>query len=772
MTIPLHDRAKDLLALGTLSGIDFVEIADPSETTLVVHFMTGGVALQNQIQSVTISGGETIPTVAVLPIAPADWGTDAANNTTLTLRVLAPGDFSTYVLTIKSPLIDEYYDHVPFSFKALCPRDIDCETPPVVCPTDAVDVPPIDYLAKDFLSFRKALSDFSALRYPAWQERSEADFGVMFMEALCAVADDLSYQQDRLAAQAYLDSATERRSVVRHARLVDYEPRPATSSRVLLRFWVTAGPIPAGLLVTATTADGARIEFETGTGLADTTDYPVRVEWNEMSPWWWDDGETCLRQGATELWIDGGNATLQLGPGLSLLLETPPKEPGNPPTRQLVTIVSATSEHDGVYGEDVTHVVFREPITHHHDYTLGTHFYANLVPATQGRRYTEGFAIDTAPAGGARALVRTGPNRTTQYLYPLRNAPLAYLLDGLGGALPEVRLMRTDVPTRWQWIRTLLDAEQFPEHPVFTLDPMRYSPVGDVAADGERSFDYDGSDGAIVRFGDGTFGDVPEPGATFVLDYRVGGGAIGNVAADSITNIDPTSLLATRADAVTNPFAAAGGADAEPDETVRRLAPQAFRAKQFRAVRPEDYAAAAETLPWVERAGTTFRWTGSWLTVFTAVDPLASEIPSDPETREAIALLNRYRMTGYESYVLPPRYASLDLRVTVCARPDVFCGDVEAALRATLGSGEGGFFHHDQFVFGQPLEKSRLEAAIQRSYGVDGVLEIRFRRRGVTNGFVPMRERVTVASNEIVRADGDPSRPDAGSVTIVVRGGK
>ena len=47
-------------------------------------------------------------------------------------------------------------------------------------------MPPIDYLAKDFLSFRQALLDFSALRYPQWQERSEADFGVMFLEALSA----------------------------------------------------------------------------------------------------------------------------------------------------------------------------------------------------------------------------------------------------------------------------------------------------------------------------------------------------------------------------------------------------------------------------------------------------------------------------------------------------------------------------------------------------------------------------------------------------------
>ena len=32
------------------------------------------------------------------------------------------------------------------------------------------------------------------------QERSEADFGVMFLEALSALADDLSYMQDRVGA--------------------------------------------------------------------------------------------------------------------------------------------------------------------------------------------------------------------------------------------------------------------------------------------------------------------------------------------------------------------------------------------------------------------------------------------------------------------------------------------------------------------------------------------------------------------------------------------
>src|SRR5579862_6791363 len=257
MTMPGKDRLSKLLdpANTTLNGIDFVEIASADQTTLRVHFLNTVAFAGSPPGSVspTITGGETIPTVAVLPINPAsDWSQDAYGRPLLNLHVAAPGDFSFYTFTIVNDALDRFYNNVTFSFKALCPSNLDCEVPAPPCPPPSGILPPITYLAKDFLSFRKALSDFSALRYPEWQERSEADFGVMFMEALSSLADDLSYTQDRIAAEAFIETATQRRSVIRHARLLDYEPSPSTSSRVFLQFDVTAiGQIPLGLLVSA-----------------------------------------------------------------------------------------------------------------------------------------------------------------------------------------------------------------------------------------------------------------------------------------------------------------------------------------------------------------------------------------------------------------------------------------------------------------------------------------------------------------------------------------
>ncbi len=49
---------------------------------------------------------------------------------------------------------------------------------------------------------------------------------MMLAELLSAVGDDLSYTQDRIAAESTLATATQRVSAVRHARLVDYDVRP------------------------------------------------------------------------------------------------------------------------------------------------------------------------------------------------------------------------------------------------------------------------------------------------------------------------------------------------------------------------------------------------------------------------------------------------------------------------------------------------------------------------------------------------------------------
>ncbi len=781
MTDAPHDRLASLLAQGaTINGIDFIEITSADQTALSVHFLNkievNGALDQNE--PVTIAGGETIPTVTVKPGTPA-WSHDSEGRVLLTFSVVAPGDFSNYTLTLRrasttsnsTVVIDPFYDHKAFSFKALCDSNVDCETPPHVCPPPAGELPPIDYVAKDFLSFRAALSDFSALRYPEWQERNEADFGTMFMEALCSVADDLSYLQDRIAAEATLETATQRKSIVRHARLVDYEPRPAVSSHVMLQFDVSSGgTIGAGVRVSTLGADGTRVDFETSVETA------VSPLWNRsppIAPYVWDDSEQCLPAGSTDAWVAGhGHSFLA---GQQLLIETRAAVDADPPIRQIVTLVDLPDP--GVTADPlfknapVTHIAWRPEDQLLEDRDVArTIFAGNLVPATQGRQMVETFAIPGSGAAGHLAVVRDGPRvagvQSLQYLYTLAESPLVWLLSADGASLvPQITLTQgPGTPRTWEWVPRIVDA--FPSDAAFSIEPFRMRAVA-RNSDDTISHDYDGN-GETIRFGDGTFGEAPPEGAVFEVSYRVGDGVGGNVAADAITWIasDAPPFITS----VTNPFAAEGGADAEPDETVRRLAPQAFRTTQLRAVRSDDYVRAAETLPWVSNAGSAFRWTGSWLTVFTTVDPRATEEVSVDQEIELINLLNRYRLAGYESYALPPRFTSLDLIVVVCARSDAFRGDVEQAVREALSTKQ--FFNPDAFTFGTPLERSRLEAAVQSANGVGGILSIRFRRRGQTSRFADLLNSVSIAKNEILRVDNDPSLPARGSIRIQVEGGK
>jgi hypothetical protein len=718
------------------------------------------------------------------------------------LHVAAPGDFSYYTLQIVNTALDPFYDHVQFSFKALCSSNLDCETAPAPCPPPSGTLPPITYLAKDFLSFRKALSDFSALRYPGWQERSEADFGVMFMEALCSVADDLSYSQDRIAAEATIDTATQRRSMIRLARLVDYEPMPATASSVLLQLEVTSGPIPSGVLVSAPQPDGTWIDFETGTGLIDpdtlelnVTTYRVSPTWNrfgsdvvtpQLIPYYWDDSQLCLKAGATEMWVEGQGHAFESG--MTLLIDTAALNTADPPTRETIQLISADEEQDPLYGELITHVVWQDGLQFNHDLTR-TVLAGNIVPATQGRRYVESFAIDAAPVGSnlPLAIVRTGPNSTTQYLYSLQNTTLVWLQPTPDSdPLPEIILARQPAnpalpPENWTWLSTLLDSQEFEN--TYTVDPMSFIRI-QQNSDGTTSYDYDGDGGSTIRFGDDVFGEIPESGSTFTATYRVGGGSAGNVAADAITNVGDPQLVSNVPNPfaglirkVTNPFAATGGADEQTNQQVARLAPQAFRAVQYRAVLPIDYENAAETLPWVLRAGTVFRWTGSWLTVFTTADPEGTQQISVDEYIELINLLNRYRLAGYESYVPTPDYVSIDLIVTVCAVPTAFQGDVQAAVVSALSTaqfpnGTNGFFYYDNFTFGDPLELSSLEAAIQSASGVAGVVSIQYRQRGATPTWACLPDELKVGPNQILRMDNDPSQPNNGTLQVIVLGGK
>ena len=281
----------------------------------------------------------------------------------LVVRTDSYGDFSLYTLRLVQglgmddppPAFDPVLAAIEFSFKAECPTPFDCHHVPA-CPPEPREAPLVNYLAKDYASFRRLMLDRMAQLVPEWRERNPADLGVALVELLAYVGDSLSYRQDAVATEAYLATARRRVSVRRHARLVDYFMHDGSNARAWVQIQAQSGPlvVPASTqilsrgagLVGAAVDQGSldyRRALNAGVAVFETMQravlYPAN---NSISFYTWADDACVLCPGATRATLKDGSAAadrLRLRAGDLLVFEERkgPKT-GNPkdadPTRR------------------------------------------------------------------------------------------------------------------------------------------------------------------------------------------------------------------------------------------------------------------------------------------------------------------------------------------------------------------------------------------------------------------------------------------------------
>ncbi|GAB4205493.1 MAG: hypothetical protein OHK0022_31650 [Roseiflexaceae bacterium] len=224
------ERRRMAVRRADLNGIDYVEVSDDQRTISV--FLLGKAPQDVTVANIRIDGGRRVTGIRVVDLRLCIED-DPDLDDCLRVVVDRPGDFSTYTLRLvnadargrpgNTPLdgFDPRYARIDFSFKAGCPSDLDC-APTHGCPPETLAEPEISYLAKDYTSFRQLILDRLALIMPGWTERHAPDLGIALVELLAYVGDHLSYYQDAVATEAYLDTARQRISVRRHARLVNY----------------------------------------------------------------------------------------------------------------------------------------------------------------------------------------------------------------------------------------------------------------------------------------------------------------------------------------------------------------------------------------------------------------------------------------------------------------------------------------------------------------------------------------------------------------------
>ena len=166
--------------------------------------------------------------------------------TRLSLRIEPVGDYSTYRLELvwDAALIDPFFSAIGFRFRPGCFTN-DCAPPQGGRPP--APNPAIDYLAKDYDSFRHTLMVAMAGRVPGWASTSEADLDQVLIGLFAAAADELSDFQDRVMAEAYLATSRKRVSLARHARLMDYHLHEGNQASTWLALEVVAGQAPFSL---------------------------------------------------------------------------------------------------------------------------------------------------------------------------------------------------------------------------------------------------------------------------------------------------------------------------------------------------------------------------------------------------------------------------------------------------------------------------------------------------------------------------------------------
>jgi hypothetical protein len=801
-----HPRRIQLLrdmSPPTLNGIDYLEVTSNDQRSLKLVFVhpVTGISRAN----CRIDGGVRVRGIQVL--------TANASGNELRVTVDQAGDFSQYDFVLFDPAapdfapanIDPLLASVRFSFKAQCPSDFDCRTDST-CPPAALPEPLLDYLAKDYASFRRLMLDRMGQLIPGGAQSHPADFSVALVEMLAHVGDLLSYRQDAVATEAYLGTARRRVSLRRHARLLDYAVHEGCNSRAFVCLEVSAVadgkvlPARTALLtrgnnpaeVVLSKADFGR-QTEAETLVFETLHaLPLQSAHNRITIHAWGNPNYCLPRGATEAALVD-NPKLALAAGMVLIAEevlsatTGRAVEAERSHRCALRLLSIEPGRDELTGVDL------QLVRWHADDALTFPLCVTATLEQGGATVLYQIAV----MRGNTVLADQGLTRPAESMLP----PLAPVgkpyrprLQGSGIAYAEAYAHQTALDQRWSAARALQQDPRraTPAHMQLEADnpalsgaqglpgALAWSPRSDLLASDRFAQEFvleteaDGS--AQLRFGDNRFGLRPEPGAQLLASYRQGGGAAGNVGPDSITRlVSSDATTAPFIKSVRNPMAAVGGTDPEATEAVKLQAPEAFRSQE-RAVTEDDYARMTERHPQVQRAAARLRWTGSWYTMFISIDRTGGAPLDDAFRALMLAHLERYRLAGYDLDLRDPAFVPLDIELGICVQPGYMAASVKQSLLLRLSSGldaqtQPAFFHPDHFSFGTGLALSALVDAAQAVTGVASVDVLRFQRFGRA----PNQEReeglIRAAPLEVLRLDNDPNFPENGRLTLRMRGG-
>jgi len=546
--------------------------------------------------------------------------------------------------------------------------------------------PVIDYLTKDYAGFRQGMLNQIPLLLPNWTDRSEADFGVVLIELFAYVSDILSYYQDRVANEAYLGTATQRRSVAELLRLIDYQIDPGLASTALIHFDVAAD----------VTVGGSNLPYRLKTaGVPGEPDLTFEVT-QEFSLKLLNNGIglaslSALPAGSTAIVI--ARASHALAEGRAVYFEEKTTDPDGTTRARRSPALTIAAVRDAGGGND--EVSWLPPLPEAFT-PANTKLKGNNIAATHGETiHDEPVFVGDGTPGQTFTLSRMAVTHLLRRGAFQRRRSKPELEVRVAGVL-------------WEEVESLFASRPSDTHYTTAIDENDY---------------------LTIRFGTGTRGSVPPAGAQITARYRIGLGSKGNAGADTLT-VFLTAVPEVKA--ITNPFPAEGGADRESTEEAKISGPGSVIAQE-RAVTLQDYELLAEAFPGVGKAKARVGLRGGYKVVQVFVAPEdPKKVPPPPPSGELKDALKRLlesrmpvnRMAGVD--VLDPLYVPVEITVDVYVQAEASQSAVfqrvQQALRDLLS-----FPHQD---FGQPVRVGEVFSTLYPLEGIAYVLLKRLARTG------------------------------------------
>ncbi len=667
--------------------------------------------------------------------------------------------------------------------------------------------PEIDYLAKDYASFRRLILDHLSQLVPDWKEETPADLGHALVEVLAYAADYLSYYQDAVATEAYLGTARLRRSVRRHARSLEYYLQEGCNARSWVQIQVNQKvflPIHTQLLTRLPGSETSVIRsneaayhqaLQDGVPVFETMHHIYLIPRHNQIPFWQRDEEYCLPKGSTSARLeykwdpDKISENLKVGDVL-VLEEQYDTQTGIalPEHRHAVRLTKITPRGSGADSYiDIEWAVadalpFDLCIA---PYVAGSSkngpsvARGNIVLADHGRRIRN----EELP------VVQTDERYRPCLRFP--NLTFAAPFDSHAAITqPACRAMQYQPYEAFGCVQLQQYSAHFSERKKGSPSPrllesvdtdaltinhenldgdkimmMRYQWTlrRDLLNSGpfDRDFQVEMEEDrrAYLRFGFGGVGILPGPGERFVATYRIGNGSRGNVGAETITHVvdemgrDGLGQLGEKIECVRNPMPARGGADPEEIETARLHAPYAYRSQKA-CVTQADYARRTGEHPAVVHAVAHPVWIGSRHTVVIYVQPTGGKLLDEAFRKELLAFVEPCRLMGHDIEIEPPYYVPVHITLRIYLEPRAVTSTVLEGLRKEFSEqiwpdGQVGFFYPDRFDFGQSIHQSQVIARAIAVPGVGRVEVERFRRADVD--FVVME--IPIEPREIARLE-------------------